>query len=133
MADGARGATGGLVWLSRFPWVFLVIGYLIFAQSAGLDMRGVPGYVFLGLGVVVLFVEFFKSGDISAWGFMLDIFWSVAAVTVVAVLLTHLYLRSGWEGITFFHWFGCAVVYGDALLSPFNSFRTGLRNIDVHG
>jgi hypothetical protein len=52
---------------------------------------------------------------------------------IAVVQPARLRLRSGWEGITFFHWFGCAVVYGDALLSPFNSFRTGLRNIDVHG
>jgi hypothetical protein len=32
---------------------------------------------------------------------------------------------------TFFYWFGYAIVIGDAILGPFNAFRTALRNFGV--
>jgi hypothetical protein len=135
MADNARGGNrgGGLSMLGRFPWIFVVIGYLVVADRMRLDMQGVPGYVFLGLGVLVLFIEFFKSGDIDMWAFLWDLIWATTAVAGTAVLMTYLYFHTGWESISFFHWLGCAIVLGDAILSPFNAFRTALRNLDLHG
>jgi hypothetical protein len=35
------------------------------------------------------------------------------------------------ETPTFYHWLGYAVIIGDAVFSPFNSFRTALRNFGV--
>ena len=120
---------GGMSILSKIPWTLLLIVYLL---ASGIQMEGVPGYVFIGLGVVVLFAEFFKSGDISSATFLTDIIFSVIALILATGLLT--YMLFGLEQTpSFFHWFGYAIILGDAIISPFNSFRTALRNFGVGG
>lgn len=151
MSDNPQSARKGgvLSALGKFPWVFLVIGYLVVAHlhpdvlpmqvdavGKKLEPALYPTYGFLALGILVLFVEFFKSGDIGAGAFLLDIVWSVLALVTASVLMSYLYFQGaagagGWENINFFHWFGCAIVLGDAILGPFNAFRAALRNIAV--
>lgn len=112
------------------PWTLAIIVYMIVVHMTSLDMRGLAGYIFLGLCVFVLFLEFFKSGDISALAFLLDLVIAVFSVVVAAVLMTYLILKLN-QTPTFFHWFGCAIILGDAILSPFNAFRTALRNLGL--
>lgn len=115
---------------TRIPWTLAIILYMVVVHFMGLDMSGVVGYGFIGLGVFVLFVEFFKSGDINAAAFFIDLFSAVLALIVATVLLSYLYFELG-QVPSFFHWFGYAVILGDALLSPFNAFRTALRNLGL--
>lgn len=112
------------------PWTLAIIVYMIVVHVTSLDMRGLAGYIFLGLCVFVLFLEFFKSGDISALAFLLDLVIAVFSVVVATVLMTYLILKLN-QTPTFFHWFGCAIILGDAILSPFNAFRTALRNLGL--
>lgn len=116
-------------WLNKIPWTVLLIVYLLIAQFVGLDMSGIAGYIFLGLGVAVLFIEFIKSGDISAGYFIMDLTGAVLSVIVATALLTYMFMLG--EMPTFFHWFGYAIIVGDAIITPFNSFRTALRNFGV--
>ncbi len=116
--------------LRKFPWVFVLIAYLVWAQMSGTSLDGIPGYVFIGLAIAVLFVEFFKSGDINTLAFLLDQVFAILAVAVSTWLMSHLYYVEG-QAPSFYHWLGCAVVLGDAILSPLNSFRTALRNFGV--
>lgn len=118
--------------INKIPWTFLIIGYLLVAHNMKLDLNGVPGYVFIGLAVIVLFLEFFKSGDISTSTFLSDTFYAVLGVIVATALLSYLYFKLGQQP-TFFHWFGYAILVGDAIMSPFNAFRTALRNFGVGG
>ncbi len=117
---------------NKIPWTFLIIIYLVVAHNMKLDMNGVPGYVFIGLAVLVLFLEFFKSGDISTSTFFIDTFSAVASVIIATFLLSWLYFKLG-QKPDFFHWFGYAILLGDAIMSPFNAFRTALRNFGVGG
>jgi hypothetical protein len=112
------------------PWTLVLIAYMVVVHYTQHDMSGVTGYVFIGLGVAVLFAEFFKSGDINAWAFLVDTIGAVIAVVVATVLMTYIYVGMG-EMPTFFHWFGSAIILGDAILSPFNAFRTALRNLGL--
>ena len=119
--------------MSPFKWIpltLVLIAYMVVVHFTGLDMSGVAGYIFLGLGVLVLFVEFFKSGDINTWAFLVDLVSAILALIVATVLLSYLYFELG-ETPTFFHWFGFAIILGDAILSPFNAFRTALRNLGL--
>lgn len=128
-----RTRSGGIVaWLGRFPWTFLVVLYPVVMYFSDIDMTGrLPfGLVYVGVGVFVLFVEFFKSGDINTASFLLDLLWAVLAVVAAAALMTWFLLNHP-ERINYFHWFGCAIVLGDAIISPFNSFRTALRNLGL--
>jgi len=118
--------------LGKFPWTFLIIGYMLVVQYTGLDMHGIPGYVFIGLCVLVLFAEFFKSGDISTAAFFGDLLSAVSGVIIATALLSYLYFSLN-QTPTFFHWFGYAIIVGDAVISPFNSFRTALRNFGLGG
>jgi hypothetical protein len=75
-------------------------------------------------------VEFFKSGDINAAAFLLDLGSAILSLIVATVLLSYLYFRLG-QVPNFYHWFGFAIILGDAILSPFNAFRTALRNLGL--
>jgi len=115
---------------NKVPWTFLIIVYLVVAHLMKLEMSGVAGYVFIALGVLVLFLEFFKSGDISTATFLTDTLAAVIGVIVGTTLLSYLYFSLG-QMPSFFQWFGYAILVGDAVMSPFNSFRTALRNFGV--
>lgn len=115
---------------TSIPWTLAIILYMVVVHFMGLDMSGVVGYVFIGLGVFVLFVEFFKSGDINAAAFFVDLFSAILSLIIATVLMSYLYFKLG-QVPTFFHWFGFAIILGDALLSPFNAFRTALRNLGL--
>lgn len=125
-------SSGGMSIFSKIPWTLFLIAYLLGVHFSGIQMDGVPGYIFLGLGVFVLFAEFFKSGDINSATFLTDIIFSVVSVVLSTGLLTYLLFNLD-QTPTFFHWFGYAIILGDAIISPFNSFRTALRNFGVGG
>lgn len=131
---------GVLSFLGRFPWALLVILYPLAMFQLQIDMKEQIhfGFVYIGIGVFVLFVEFFKSGDINAAAFFLDLFWSVVALVLATALMTYFLVEiqpnadsQTWSQVSYFHWFGCAIILGDALISPFNSFRTALRNLGL--
>jgi len=135
---------GGLSrFLGRFPWALLVILYPVVMYELQIDMQTDIqfGFIYVGIGVFVLFVEFFKSGDINAASFLLDLLWSVLALVLGTALITWFLLEvapnapagATWQTLNYFHWFGCAIILGDAIISPFNSFRTALRNFGVGG
>ena len=124
------GSVGKSSLFNKIPWTFLIIIYMVVIQATELSMSSVPGYVFLALCVFVLFAEFFKSGDIDTAVFLIDIMASVLSVIVATALMTYLIVGLH-QTPTFFHWFGCAIILGDAIISPFNSFRTALRNFGV--
>jgi uncharacterized membrane protein YobD (UPF0266 family) len=115
---------------NKIPYPLLLIAYLLVVRFTGLDMNGVTGYIFIGLCMIVLFVEFFKSGDISTAYFLSDIIFAVLAVMIATALMSYLMFKLA-ETPTFYHWLGYAVIIGDAVISPFNSFRTALRNFGV--
>lgn len=118
--------------LWKFPWSFLMIIYLMVTYFTGIPLEGVMGYILIALGMFVLFIEFFKSGDVSSALFFVDQLFSVSAVIISTVLLTYLFIVEN-QVPNFFYWFGYAVILGDAVLSPFNAFRTALRNFGVSG
>ena len=138
-----RTGSGGIAsFFGKFPWVLLMVLYPVAMFQLQIDMGADIhyGFVYIGLGVFVLFVEFFKSGDINAATFLLDLLWSVLALVAATALMTYFIFeimpgaeRTGatWRMMNYFHWFGCAIILGDAIISPFNAFRTALRNLGV--
>ncbi len=123
--------------LARLPWTLLLTIYLLAVYIAKIDLSAdgigsILGYVYFGLGLVILFVQFFKSADISTTGFIIHLTGALLSMTVATVLMT-LLLSKGGEGvnITFHYWYGCAIILADSILSPFNSFRTAKRNFAV--
>ena len=120
----------GMRIFNKIPYTLLLIAYLLVVRFTGLDMHGITGYIFIGLCMFVLFIEFFKSGDISTAYFLSDIIFAVLAVVIATGLMSYVVFKLG-ETPTFYHWLGYAVIIGDAVFSPFNSFRTALRNFGV--
>lgn len=118
--------------LGKIPWGFLMIVFLLLTHYVKIPMEGVVGYAFIGMGMLVLFVEFFKSGDVSSTAFIIDQLFALVAVIASTALLTYLYFVLN-QAPNFFHWFGFAVIMGDAVLSPFNAYRMALRNIGLTG
>jgi hypothetical protein len=132
MAEQISVRSGGrrMSMFQKIPWTLAIILYMVVVHFTALDMRGVTGYIFLGLCVVVLFIEFFKSGDIGAFTFLVDILGAVFSLVLATILMCYLIFKLG-ETPTFFHWFGSAVILGDTILGPFNAFRTALRNLGL--
>ncbi|XOF34755.1 MAG: hypothetical protein ACL93V_05560 [Candidatus Electrothrix sp. YB6] len=118
--------------LGRLPWIFTPIIYLLVIHRLNISLEGPLGYTFIGVAVGVLFIEFVKSGDIGLVSFLLDTTFSVIAVVASTALLTYMFFTLD-KPPTFFHWFGYAIIVGDALFSPANAFRTALRNFGVGG
>lgn len=127
MTNSNNGATS---FFNKVPWTFLIIMYLVGTQVAEIPLDGVPGFILIGLGVFVLFAEFIKSGDIGPGVFLIDVLTSVIGLVVATALLCYLVWKMG-QPLTFYHWFGYTILLGDAVFSPFNSFRTALRNFGV--
>lgn len=115
---------------NKIPWTFLIVIYLVVTHVAGISLNGVPGFILIGFGVFVLFAEFFKSGDIGVALFLLDVIFSVIGLVVATILLCYLVWETN-QPLTFYHWFGYVILLGDTILSPFNAFRTALRNFGV--
>lgn len=118
--------------LGKLPWMLFIVLFLIAAEYFQLNLEGTAGYVFIGVAFAVLFIEMFKSGDVSAASFLLDQFWAVLTVILATGLLSYLWFVEGQQP-NFYHWIGYAIIIADALLNPFNAFRTALRNFDVAG
>lgn len=132
MADLSSLAAGRTMsTFSKIPWTLSIILYMLVVHFLGIDMSGVAGYIFLALCMIVLFFEFFKSGDVNTYGFLIDLVSAVFALIIATVLMCYMIFAMPDTNPTFFHWFGCAIIVGDAILSPFNSFRTALRNFGL--
>lgn len=133
MASSVNLATGSrLTTFMRLPWMLFIILFLIVAEYMDISLDGTAGYVFISVAVVVLFIEMLKSGNIGAFGFFLDQFWAVLTVILATGLLSYLWFVEHQQP-TFFHWIGFAIIIADALLNPFNAYRTALRNFDIPG
>ena len=128
----AKGSDSSLIkTISKFPWMLLVIAFLVAADQFDISLDNtIYGYVFITMAIIILFVEMMKSVDITSFGFFMDLFWAVFTVIVATALLTYLYFTPE-KNISFFHWLGYGIILADALLNPFNSFRSALRNFDV--
>lgn len=125
-------STGMLNTLNKVPWMLFIILFLIITEYMQISLDGPVGYTFITLAIVVLFIEIFKSGDISSVAFLMDQFWAIVTIILATALLTYLWFMEGKEP-TFYHWIGFAIIVADGLLNPFNAFRTALRNFDLPG
>ncbi|MEA3404671.1 MAG: hypothetical protein U9R28_02910 [Pseudomonadota bacterium] len=133
MGSNVSVSSGGtLSSLGRLPWMLFIVLFLIATEYFQISLEGTVGYVFISIAVAILFIEMFKSGDVSAFAFLLDQFWAVLTVVLATGLLSYLWFVEGQQP-NFFHWIGFAIIIADALLNPFNAFRTALRNFDVAG
>ena len=118
--------------LSKLPWGFIMIIYLMVTYLNRIPLEGAVGYGFVGLGVFVLVIEFLKSGDLSSTAFMVDQILAITSVIIATLLISYLYFILG-EVPNFFYWFGYAIILGDSIFSPFNAHRMALRNFGVGG
>jgi hypothetical protein len=118
--------------MSKIPWTALIILFLVITTLTEVRMEGPVGYTFIVFGLFVLFIEFFKSGDISTTAFLTDLIVAVTSVIGGAALITVMLIDERYS-LTFFHWYGAAILVADAILSPLNSFRTAKRNLELGG
>ena len=71
--------------MSKFtmlPWSFLLIIYLMTTYLKKIPMEGLVGYIFIGLGVIVLIIEFYKSGDVSSVAFFIDQIFALLGIII---------------------------------------------------
>jgi len=122
---------GVLSALGRAPWSLAIVLGMWLSYAWNINLSGTLGLVFVGLCVFVLIIEFFKSGDIRIGPFMMDLLFAVVALVAGTALITVMVLG---EGMPSFHYIlGSFVLIVDAILSPYNAFRTALRNVQLGG
>jgi hypothetical protein len=117
--------------LGRFPWSLLIVLAMWLSYTTDIDLSGTVGLIFIGLCVFVLIIEFFKSGDIRIGPFMMDLLFAAIGLVAASALITVMVM--GGKGLSFHYILGCCVLAIDAILSPYNSFRTALRNVQLGG
>ena len=116
--------------LSLVPWGFLMIIYLLVTYLNKIPLEGSVGNLYIVCGIVVLIVEFVKSGSISSFSFLMDQFFAITSVIIATILMTLLYLKQGTIP-NFYYLFGYAIIIGDSIFSPFNAHRMAIRNFSV--
>lgn len=116
--------------INKFPWMMLVITYLLGVEYLDLSMAGNVGYGFITVAVGAFFIEMFKSGDVGVVSFSIDQLWAIIAVMLASGLMSYLMFIEH-QAPTFYHWLGVVVIFADALLNPINAYRTALRNFGV--
>lgn len=112
----------------QIPYVLLITNIWSIGKLAGLStsLLSFFGIVVLLLVFAALAVEFFKSGDIGLNTFGMDTAFSVLQVICGTVTITLMFCNH--KPLTLPDCLLCLVVLADAWFSPFNSFRTALRN-----
>lgn len=116
--------------LAMIPWGFLMILYMLFVYYNQVPLEGTVGNIYIVCGIIVLVVEFVKSGEIQPFSFILDQVFSIIAVVLSTYLMTILYMKSG-TFPNFYYLFGYAIIIGDSIFSPFNAYRMALRNFSM--
>lgn len=116
--------------LGRLPWGLMLVAAMYAMAMSGIVLSDTYAMGFVGAGVLVLIIEFTKSTDIRAATFFMDQLFSVIAVAATAVLFTLMLTKWNME-IGLHYYYGAAIILADALLSPFNAFRTSLRNFGL--
>jgi hypothetical protein len=114
------------------PWALLVGAawyYIRLVRHLVLDFATPLGLGFLCFAIIALVVEFIKSGDVGQVAFIWDLTFALLTLALGVYTLTLLDQRFeldliGPDGIIF------AMLVADAWVSPFNAFRTALRNFD---
>jgi hypothetical protein len=115
----------------RFTNVLFLVALWGILRMTGvaLPISGVFAVVLMVLSLIVLTLEFYKSGDIGTRSFRIELALALLAVIVTTALITHLWWanesRYLIDVVIFF------VVLTDAFLGTYNSYRTALRNVQA--
>ncbi|MEK7650212.1 MAG: hypothetical protein AAB367_04640 [Patescibacteria group bacterium] len=112
----------------RIPWALLLVLGWIMVRHSGVDLsvEGVAIWPFVGVSFVTLMAEFYRSGDIMILSYKLD-----QTFAVVATLVLGYGLSLAVQDPHVLDLLVAAVVLADAIISPVNSFRTALRNMQA--
>jgi hypothetical protein len=116
--------------LKRFPSVLLLlIVWAVFRLGNIADFStGVGLMIFVALVLGSISFEFFKSGDITLLSFGWDMSFAIIATIMCSVVETILIMNHSFALTDILTGL---VVLMDGWFSPFNSFRTALRNFQV--
>jgi hypothetical protein len=113
------------------PWTALLLIGLILTQQLGLDrtMGKIPSIVLLISSIVILIIEFFRSGDMRFHQYVVDTSFSLLVLIGGTWYLAYLF----YSGIQIYmiDYIIYTILVVDSWLSPINAYRTALRNVQV--
>lgn len=114
----------------RFPFAIVLVALWILMELAGasLTLGSIWTWFLVFLAAGCLFVEFYKSGDITLQSFKIDLAWMLAAIVIVAVRVTY-----DWSNgvLNIAQFIVIAVALADGWVSTTNAFRSSQRNIQA--
>lgn len=116
--------------IRRVPLVLILVATWAALRISGapLDHASPISWVLVIVCFLVAFAEFYKSGDVTLSSFKIDLAFAVAGTVAATVVAQSLWGQGSFSLPDFFV---CAVVVADALISPVNSFRSALRNVQA--
>ncbi len=116
--------------IAALPWNFVIIAALVGFQQTQTPIDGMVEKGFFILYLCALVFSFINSSDISHRNFTLLIIRSTTSVATASAFISYLYWGTQ-EGLPFIYGVGLAIVMINATISPINSFKTALRDIQV--
>ena len=116
--------------ISALPWNFVVVITLIALHETDTPIDSmVEKYLFV-LYLCALIFGFINSTNISARNFTFLIIRSITSVAVASAFSSYLWC-GGADGLPFIYAIGLAIVVVNAIISPINSFKSALRDVQV--
>ena len=116
--------------IRRTPFILaLVVAWAVLrAVDAPLGLASPFAWGLVAAAYAVCALEFYKSGDVTIRSFEFDVGFSVSTTILASVLAYHFMSETGFRIPDLFV---CAAVVADAYISPVNSFRSALRNVQA--
>ena len=113
------------------PWNFLLIVLVIAMRYLKIDMTlgSIPSICVLIGAILVMVLEFIRSGDILFKNFIIDTSLSNLALIGSSWYVAYLVFKG--IPLHFVEYLAYAIIILDAWLSPINGFRTALRNFQI--
>ena len=117
--------------LRKVPLVLLLIVIWAILRLTGVNLAsgGIGGIFVICVAILVLMLEFYKSGDISTRGFMRDTAYANLSLIAGTYVVIKLWLSG--QGVGFTDVVMMLVIAFDSFVSPVNSFRMALRDMSA--
>lgn len=116
--------------IAALPWNFVIVVVLVGLQQTATPAEGIIEKSLFILYLCALVFSFINSSNISHRNFTLLIIRSTTSVAAASGFISYLYWGTD-DGLSFIYAVGLAIVMINATVSPINSFKTALRDIQV--
>jgi hypothetical protein len=113
------------------PWTALLLLSVIAMRlwNMNLVLGSVPSIGILIASILVMVLEFLRSGDIQLGKFITDTTISTISLIIASWYIAYMVIER--KPLHFVEYLVYVIIILDSWLSPINAFRTALRNVQL--